>query len=75
MAKTSKSSRPVEVPYKPSFEVNAKSLGGKNLKVGSNASVMVKGRVIEERIDRYSGGKKFYRIEVDKISTHKKGMK
>ena len=70
-----RNSAPVEVSYKPSLEVDAKKLGGKSLKVGGRANLNVKGRVIEERIDRYEGGKKFYRVEVDKVSAPSKRRK
>ena len=49
-----------EVSYKPTLEVDARKLGDKTLKVGGKANLNVKGRVVEERIDRYEGGKKFY---------------
>lgn len=78
MAKKKSSKRndvSVEVSYKPSLEVDARKLGGKSLKVGGKANLNVKGRVIEERIDRYEGGKKFYRVEVDKISAPAKRRK
>lgn len=70
-----KNSVPVEVPYKPTLEVDAKKLGGKSLKVGGKANLNVKGRVVEERIDRYENGRKFYRVEIDKVSSPTKRRK
>ena len=66
---------PVEVPYKPTLEVDAKKLGGKTLKVGGKANLNIRGRVVEERIDRYEGGKKFYRVEIGKVSSPTKRRK
>jgi len=79
MAKKKSSSKKavaeVSERYKPSLEIDAGKLRGKNLKVGGSANLNVRGRVIEERIDRYEGGKKFYQVEVDKISSPAKRRK
>ena len=77
MAKKKSSKRAETAPerYKPSLEIDAGKFRGKSLKVGGSANLNVKGRVIEERIDQYAGGKKFFRVEVDKISSPAKRRK
>ncbi len=72
MAKSKKTRVSREAPAmpKPTLSINSKGLRGKTLKVGKNATVVVRGRVVEESIRDYEAkkGTKTYRLEVDKVS-------
>lgn len=80
MAKAKKSSkkstRAIPLPdYKPSVEIDAGKFKGQPLKVGKSVNVTLKGRVVEERIDQFGGGKRKYRMEIDKVSPVKSKKK
>lgn len=63
-----------EVPVnpKPTMRFNASQYKGKDLEVGRKTSVVVKGTVVEETIERYEPGrKKSYTVEVDSVKPSK----
>lgn len=63
-------SAPIAEEVKPTLNINASQLSGKDLDVGETVSLTVTGRVIEESIRTYppDKGKKRYTVEVDKVS-------
>lgn len=55
--------------FKPTLEIKASQLGGKDLDVGKTVEVVVTGKVMGENIERYEPdkGKKRYTLEVTKV--------
>lgn len=55
--------------FKPTLEIRASQLGGKDVDVGETISVVVTGKVIGENIEDYGPdkGKKRFRIQVTKL--------
>lgn len=64
-------SRSVEAvdEMKPTLEIKASQLGGKDLDVGKGTEVIVTGKVVGENIERYGPdkGKKRFTVEVTKV--------
>jgi len=63
-------SAPTETEVKPTLNINASQLSGKDLDVGKTVQLTVTGRVTGENIEPYppNKGKKRYTVEVNKVS-------
>lgn len=63
-------SAPIMEDVKPTLNIDASQLSGKDLDVGETVSLTVTGRVVEESIRTYppDKGKKRYTVEVNKVS-------